>query len=128
MADALASALSEYGVGADYDADHPGLWTHTTPPRKIASVGMRVSGGVTTHGAAINLLNDLIPFSLFVPCGMPDAPITRLCDHLDDPQGCSVEDFTERFLKHFAAFLDCEFEPLDLLPPPPETAVPPMPL
>lgn len=128
MAGCLSQALAEYDVGADYDADHPGLWTHTTPPRKIASVGMRVSGGVTTHGAAINLINDLIPFSLFVPCGMPNAPVTRLLDHLDAPEHCTVDDFTDRFLTHFATFLDRAFDPLDLAPPPPEQGAPPMPL
>ncbi|RAL20063.1 lipoyl(octanoyl) transferase [Lujinxingia litoralis] len=128
LANSLSRALADFGLDADYDTDHPGLWTRTTPPRKIASVGMRVSGGVTTHGAAVNLINDLIPFSLFVPCGMPNAPVTRLLDHLDTPDGCNVEAFTERFLNHFAAFLDCQFEPLDLAPPPPEEAAPSMPL
>ena len=45
---------------------------------------MRVSGGVSTHGVAINLNLDLLGFSLIVPCGMPDAPITRLVDLVSD--------------------------------------------
>ena len=117
LAGCLADTLAEYDVGAEYDGDHPGLWTTDHEPRrKIASVGMRVSGGVTTHGAAINLVNDLTPFSMFVPCGMPNAPMTRLVDWTDDP--VDVDDFTDRFLKHFNDFLGASFEPAELQPPP----------
>lgn len=125
LARCLADTLAEYGVGAAYDEDHPGLWTTDREPRrKIASVGMRVSGGVTTHGAAINLVNDLTPFSLFVPCGMPNAPMTRLVDWTDEK--VELDDFTERFLEHFNAFVDEPFEPADLQPPPRGEWVAPM--
>ena len=116
MAGCLAEALDEFGIGAAYDPDHPGLWTTDREPhRKIASVGMRVSGGVTTHGAAINLVNDLTPFSLFVPCGMPNAPMTRLVDWTDEE--VTVDDFADRFLEHFNAFLGESFEPFEMDPP-----------
>ncbi len=116
MAGCLGKALEEYGVFATYDCDHPGLWTVDTPARKIASVGMRVSRGVTTHGAAINLTNDITPFTLFVPCGMPNAPLTRLDDYCDET--VDVDDFTDRFLAHFSAFLDRPFEEIEQEPPP----------
>lgn len=112
LAASLADTLAEYGLEAAYDKEHPGLWTVDSPPRKIASVGMRVSGGVTTHGAAINLVNDLTPFSLFVPCGMPGAPLTRLQDYVDEP--VVLEEFTDRFLLHFQTFLNQPFEPVEL--------------
>lgn len=124
LASALARTTAEYGVEAAYDPDHPGLWTKGSPARKVASVGMRVSGGVSTHGAAINLVNDLIPFSLFVPCGMPNAPMTRLADHLDE--ALDLEEFEERFLRHFSVFLKRPFEPLELEPPPRERWAAPM--
>lgn len=125
MARCLADTLDEYGVGAAYDADHPGLWTtDQEPKRKIASVGMRVSGGVTTHGAAINLVNDLTPFSMFVPCGMPNAPMTRLVDWTD--HDVDVDDFTDRFLEHFSAFLGESFDPADPDLPPRDQWVSPM--
>lgn len=115
LAEALSLTLMEYDVPATYDTDHPGLWTQTTPARKIASVGMRVSGGVSTHGAAINLINDIAPFSYFVPCGMPNAPITRLADFCDG--AVDVERFTDQVIHHLAALLGWEFEPFDEAPP-----------
>ncbi len=119
LARCLAQTLDEFDVGAEYDPDHPGLWTNDREPqRKIASVGMRASGGVSTHGAAINLTNDLTPFSLFVPCGMPNAPMTRLVDWTD--KDVDVDDFIDRFLPRFSTFMDRDFQPVEL-PPPPES-------
>lgn len=112
LADSLAKTLSSYGVTAVYDREHPGLWTTMEEPhRKIASVGMRVAGGVTTHGAAINLVNDMRPFSMFVPCGMPGAPMVRLLDCVGD---VNVDAFTAEFLDHFAAHFGVELEPFEV--------------
>ncbi|MBA2665187.1 MAG: lipoyl(octanoyl) transferase LipB [Bradymonadaceae bacterium] len=113
LATALAASLHGYGVSAVYEPELPGLWTTLDEPRrKIASVGMRVAGGVTTHGAAINLVNDLSPFSMFVPCGMPGAPMARLGDYTDEPG--LFESFTDAFIDHFQTFIDTELEPLTL--------------
>ena len=38
--------------------------------RKIGSIGVHVSRGVTTHGFAVNVDNDLQPFEWIVPCGI----------------------------------------------------------
>ena len=45
---------------------------------KIASIGVRVSGGVTTHGLAVNVDNDLQPFEWIVPCGIDHVRMTSL--------------------------------------------------
>ena len=126
LATCLADTLLAYDVTAEYDSDHPGLWTVDTPiRRKIASVGMRLSGGVSTHGAAVNLVNDLTPFSFFVPCGMPDSSMARLAD-LSDREEIDVDEFTDRFLESFADFLDQPLEMLEATPPPEEDWVAPM--
>lgn len=84
LAKTISDALAAWDVPAAYDTDHPGVWTQNdSPKRKIASVGMRVRRGVSTHGAAINLHNDMSPFSMIVPCGMPGAPMARLADYVD---------------------------------------------
>ena len=46
--------------------------------RKIACIGVHVSRGVTTHGFAINVDNDLEPFSWVLACGLPDVTMTSL--------------------------------------------------
>jgi lipoyl(octanoyl) transferase len=46
--------------------------------RKIASIGVHVSRGVTSHGLAINVNNDLQPFEWVVPCGIEGCRVTSL--------------------------------------------------
>ena len=57
-----------------------GVWTHE--PRKIASIGVHVSRGVTTHGFAINVNNDLQPFEWIVPCGIDNCRMTSVAREL----------------------------------------------
>ena len=46
--------------------------------RKIASIGVHVQRGVTTHGFAVNVENDLQPFGWVVPCGLEGVRMTSL--------------------------------------------------
>ena len=65
--------LSLYGVSSERRNRYPGLWVGD---RKIASVGVQIMRGVTLHGIAINLSNDLSIFSHMVPCGIEDVHMT----------------------------------------------------
>ncbi len=67
--------LGELQVAASRNKGFPGLWVM---PRKIASIGVRVSKGVTYHGMAINILNDLSIFSAMVPCGLDGVEMTSV--------------------------------------------------
>jgi lipoyl(octanoyl) transferase len=79
MERALVRALAEEGVTArarpDEGPDFTGVWAGE---RKIASIGIHVSRGVTTHGFAINVQNDLQPFEWVVPCGLAGVQMTSL--------------------------------------------------
>ena len=46
--------------------------------RKIASIGVHVSRGVTTHGFAVNVENDLQPFGWILPCGLEGVQMTSV--------------------------------------------------
>ena len=52
-----------------------GIWVGD---RKVGSIGVHVSRGVTTHGLAINVNNDLQPFEWVVPCGIEGCRVTSL--------------------------------------------------
>lgn len=79
MEDAIIVALADAGVHArsrhDEGIDYTGVWVRE---RKIASIGVHVSRGVTTHGFAVNVANELDPFSWVVACGLPDVAMTSL--------------------------------------------------
>jgi lipoyl(octanoyl) transferase len=76
---ALVAALAEEGVSArGRQEDGPAFTGVWVGERKIASIGVHVAHGVTTHGFAINVENDLQPFSWIVPCGLDGVRMTSL--------------------------------------------------
>lgn len=91
----LADALSDWGVEAAPHARDIGLWLadsgetanaadkQAAPRRKIASIGLALHEGVTTHGFAVNVANDLSLFAHLRPCGLDDAVAARLADVAD---------------------------------------------
>jgi lipoyl(octanoyl) transferase len=85
---ALVAALAQEGVAArgrpEDGPDYTGVWVGE---RKIASIGVHVARGVTTHGFAVNIENDLQPFGWIVPCGLTDVQMTSLGRETGRPPG-----------------------------------------
>lgn len=52
-----------------------------TPNGKIASVGITISKGISLHGVAINVSNDLDIFKLIDPCGHQGQSMDRVQNH-----------------------------------------------
>jgi lipoate-protein ligase B len=79
MEAALVAAAADEGVAARARS-HEGLqWTGVwVQDRKLASIGVHVSSGVSAHGFAVNVDNDLRPFEWVVACGLPDVQMTSL--------------------------------------------------
>ncbi len=80
LEEALGAALHQEGIadarGRPEDGpDYTGVWVGE---RKIASLGVHLAKGVTTHGWAVNVENDLQPFSWVVACGLPEVQMTSL--------------------------------------------------
>jgi lipoyl(octanoyl) transferase len=79
MEGAIVAALAEEGVQArsrhEEGIDYTGVWVED---RKIASIGVHVSRGVSTHGFAVNVDNALEPFTWVIACGLPDVSMTSL--------------------------------------------------
>ncbi len=77
--DAIVAALAGEGITAHArpqdGPDYTGVWVGE---RKIASLGVHVARGVSTHGFAVNVENDLEPFSWVVACGLPDVAMTSI--------------------------------------------------
>jgi lipoyl(octanoyl) transferase len=83
MEAALVGALAAEGIEArsrhDEGIDYTGVWVED---RKVASIGVHVRRGVTTHGFALNVENDLEPFSWVVACGLPEVRMTSVAAEL----------------------------------------------
>ena len=102
-------ALGAHGVAATTIEGLTGVWTEGEPPgsaagpteaRKIGSIGVHVSRGVTTHGLAVNVDNDLQPFEWIVPCGIEGCRVTSLSRELGAEQGLAA--FAETVAAQYA--------------------------
>ncbi|MEO7197302.1 MAG: lipoyl(octanoyl) transferase LipB [Solirubrobacterales bacterium] len=105
LEEVIVDSLAHHGVPAQVFDGLTGVWTAGAPPvplggvgpqgtivsarnpdlaeldgeaRKIGSIGIHVSRGISTHGIAINVNNDLQPFEWIVPCGIEAARMTSL--------------------------------------------------
>ncbi len=79
MEAALVEALAEEGIaarGRDHEGPQfTGVWVED---RKIASIGVHLSKGVSMHGFAVNVDNDVEPFHQVTACGLPDVRMTSI--------------------------------------------------
>jgi len=75
MESAIVAALADEGIEAEVRDGLTGVWAGE---RKIGSIGVHVSRGVTTHGFAVNVDLDLQPFEWIVPCGIEHVRMTSV--------------------------------------------------
>jgi lipoate-protein ligase B len=98
MERAIVASLADEGIAAEVRATpYTGVWVGDA---KISSIGVRVSGGVTTHGLAVNVDNDLQPFEWIVPCGIDHVRMTSVCK--ETGRGRSLPCFRKRMAWRFA--------------------------
>ena len=101
MESALVSALAEEGIaarGRDHEGPQfTGVWVED---RKIASIGVHVSHGVSAHGFAVNVANDVEPFHQVTACGLPGVRMTSVALETGRPGGLAC--FRKRAAYAFA--------------------------
>jgi lipoate-protein ligase B len=105
----MIGSLAEHGVGAQTIEGLTGVWTEGPPPvpglegaaKKIGSIGIHVSKGITTHGLAVNVDNDLQPFEWVVPCGIEGVSMTSIA--AEGGREASVPAYAATVARHFAA-------------------------
>ena len=104
LEEVMLHSLADHSVPAQIFTGLTGVWTAGEPPIptgtpgpegtsvgpsteaaadgslacKIGSIGVHVRRGITTHGLAINVNNDLQPFEWIVPCGIDFVRMTSL--------------------------------------------------
>jgi lipoyl(octanoyl) transferase len=84
----MIDSLATRRIRAEVIEGLTGVWVGGGPPegRKIGSIGVHVNRGVTTHGFAVNVNNDLQPFEWVVPCGIEGVRMTSVCRELGAAQ------------------------------------------
>ncbi len=89
LEETIIQLIAEYGIRGHRVVGKTGVWVGGEPGRKpidganptgrkIAAIGVRISGGVAMHGMALNVSTDLGYYSHIVPCGMPGLDMTSI--------------------------------------------------
>jgi lipoyl(octanoyl) transferase len=94
----LVDCLASMGVAARRRDGCVGVWASKG---KIASLGVRVSRGVSTHGFALNVSNDLEPFGRIHPCGQPGCAVTSVSAERGGP--ATTSEAADLFRLRFSA-------------------------
>ena len=82
LEEAIIRTLTPFGIEATRIEGLTGVWI-ANPPRKVASIGVRVARWVTTHGYALNVDLDPAPFSDWITaCGLEEASFTTVAREL----------------------------------------------
>jgi lipoyl(octanoyl) transferase len=88
LEEVLIRTCGDFGIGTQRIKGLTGVWTYALrnkPEAKIAAIGVHISRAVTTHGFALNVSTDLDFFTLIVPCGIADKPVTSMERELQKP-------------------------------------------
>jgi lipoyl(octanoyl) transferase len=104
----MIESLAALGIVAEVIDGLTGVWVGGPPPegRKIGSIGVHVSRGVTTHGFAININNDLQPFEWIVPCGIDGCRMTSVRRELGAEQ--DMDAYMDELARRFGEIFDRE--------------------
>lgn len=92
----LINVLYDYGINASIKKGLTGVWIED---RKIASIGIRVSQWITTHGFALNVNTDMNYFSNIISCGIDNVSMTSMEKELN--KKISISDVKQSTINHF---------------------------
>ena len=92
----LIDVLYDYGINASIKQGLTGVWIDD---RKIASIGIRVSQWITTHGFALNVNTDMNYFSNIISCGIDNVSMTSMEKELN--KKISISDVKQSTINHF---------------------------
>ena len=102
LEEVLIRTLEEWDIGGCRNESLRGVWVKSAEGQleKIASIGVRISKGITMHGFALNVNIDLHPFSLLTPCGIENCKVTSMEKILD--QQVDAAHVREQIAIHFS--------------------------
>lgn len=79
LEEAMVRTAADWGVEAAGHPKNRGVWIGE---RKLGSIGVCVSRGISFHGLALNVNTDLTPFDWIHPCGFQNIRMTSLSAEL----------------------------------------------
>jgi len=103
----IVDFLKQVGIDSKIIVGKTGVWIDSSGKQsKIAAIGVRVGGGVTMHGFALNIDNDLNDFNSIIPCGLAGSEVTSLERELKID--IDKSDIKDKLINSFEKMFDCE--------------------
>ena len=98
---AVIRTLKVFSINGYIDPQYPGVWVDN---KKVCALGIRLIHWISKHGLALNIDNDLGPFSYLIPCGITHRQVTSMSQIL----GCSLsfKEIAACLLEQFAGSFD----------------------
>jgi lipoyl(octanoyl) transferase len=95
----IQKVLRHYSIESSFIEGAPGVYVQN---KKIASIGLRFSGGRSYHGISINVDMNLTPFSLINPCGYEGLEVVQINDFdsnvtLEDVKSVAIKEIQTVF-------------------------------
>ena len=95
----IQKVLRHYSIESSFIERAPGVYVEN---KKIASIGLRFSGGRSYHGISINVDMNLTPFSLINPCGYEGLEVAQISDFdsnvtLEDVKSVAIKEIQTVF-------------------------------
>jgi len=95
----IQKVLRHYSIESSFIEGAPGVYVEN---KKIASIGLRFSGGRSYHGISINVDMNLTPFSLINPCGYEGLEVAQISDFdsnvtLEDVKSVAIKELQTVF-------------------------------
>jgi len=75
----IINILKNFDISSYTIKGKTGVWVNSDNiEKKIAAIGVRISNGISMHGFALNINNNLNDFNFIVPCGIQGSLVTSV--------------------------------------------------
>jgi len=79
----IINILKKFDISSYTIKGKTGVWIKSDHiEKKIAAIGVRISNGISMHGFALNINNNLNDFKFIVPCGIEGSLVTSIQEEL----------------------------------------------
>ena len=103
----IINFLKKYNISATKIKNKTGVWViEKNSEKKIAAIGVRISNGISMHGFALNINNNLRDFDLIIPCGLEGSIVTSMSNELSI--SLNKDDAKQTMIKEIENIFDCE--------------------
>ena len=103
----IINFLKKYNISATKIKNKTGVWViEKNTEKKIAAIGVRISNGISMHGFALNINNNLRDFDLIIPCGLEGSIVTSMSNELSI--NLNKDETKQMMIKEIENIFDCE--------------------